>query len=202
MWFRPKVDPKGGLVAAGVVALVVLLFPVARGGEKRGGLAALDAFLASAACRPGETILGMVGFYGEPVPPQWLVLTSHPDEAGVLRESVVSGGKVRAERKFSPLPGQDLPDIPIERGALGIDSGEAFAIAEKVAREGKISFDSAHFQLRCRERGNEPVWMLSLLSPAQVSVGAIYVSAIDGEVLRVSWTRAGGNALSSVNSEQ
>jgi len=163
--------------------------PPAESGQEEKALAALDAFLAAADFGREEVVLGMVGFYGEPAPPQWLILTAEEPKAGVLRESVFARGKVRAERRFRRLPGQELPTIPLRREELRIDSGEAFRIVEEVARSEKVAFDSVHYQLRCREAESEPVWMLNLISPAQVSLGVVYLSARSGEVLRVSWVR-------------
>ena len=146
------------------------------------------AFLPGAGA-PGsnEPVLGMVGFYGQPQPPQWLILTSVLSKPGVLRESVVSGGKVVAERQFRRLPGQDLPDIPISKRDLRFSSQAAFKVGEAEAKRRKVSFDSVHFQLRCRDQQSEPVWMLSLINRAQVSVGAIYISAKSGKILRTTW---------------
>lgn len=148
---------------------------------------ALDAFLAAPETPKDEVVLGMVGFYGDPMPPQWLILTAARPSAQVLRESVVSKGEIRAERKFRRVAGQELPTIPMIREELKVDSGRAFQIAESVAIRAKVAFDHAHYQLRCREAGKEPVWMIHFLGPAQVSIGFVYLSARDGEVLRESW---------------
>lgn len=158
-------------------------------GAEETAFGALDAFLDSEKRASAEVVLGMVGFYGEPAPPQWLVLTASRPDAKVLRESVVSGGALRAEREFRRLPGQDLPAIAIDRSVLRIDSSAAFRIAAEVAEKNRIGFDSIHYQLRCREEKQEPVWMLNLIGPAQVSRGVIYLSAVSGDVLRVSWIR-------------
>jgi len=150
-------------------------------------LGALDAFLVASPLEPGAEVLGMVGFFGQPEPVQWLILTSHPATPGVLCESIFARGRVLGERKFSPLPGQDLPHLPIARATLKIDSAAAFRIVEELAHRQKRAFDSAHFQLRVRDLGAEPVWMLNLLNRAQVSVGVVYLSASSGAVLRETW---------------
>lgn len=152
------------------------------------GLEALDGFLAMAPLEPGTEVLGLVGFFGQPEPVQWLILTSQPATPGVLRESIFARGRLLAERKFSPLPGQDLPHLAIDRAVLKIDSAAAFRIVEKMARGKKRAFDSAHFQLRVRDLESEPVWMLHLLNRAQVSIGVVYLSATSGEILRETWT--------------
>lgn len=129
----------------------------------------------------------MVGFYGQPRPSRWLVLTDAAVVGGPLRELAVSGENVSAERKVAALPGQDLPDIPLERSDLKVDSDEVFRIVGDLARERGVRFESMHFQLRCRELAREPVWMLNLIGSGQVSVGVVYLSAITGDVLRTAW---------------
>jgi hypothetical protein len=175
-------------VVGGFVALSCTL--AAAPPEKAVGesaLGALDAFLVASPLEPGAEVLGMVGFFGQPEPVQWLILTSHPATPGVLRESIFARGRLLGERKFSPLPGQDLPHLAIDRAALKIDSAAAFRIVDELAHRQKRSFDSAHFQLRVRDLGAEPVWMLNLLNSAQVSVGVVYLSASSGEILRETW---------------
>ncbi len=180
---------RGHWIVAMFVFLAMAGCAVASGegvAKEEEALDALDAFSKSARLDPGEVVLGMVGFYGQPQPVQWLILTGKP--GGPLRESVVARGRVLAERKFSPLPGQDLPHLPLVRETLKLSSARAFRIAETRARSRRTAFDSAHFQLRVRDEGAEPVWMLSLLNSAQVSVGIVYVSAHSGEILRETWT--------------
>jgi len=152
--------------------------------------------LADASGKKPE-IFGVIGFFGQPRPPQWLVLVEAEEGSRGLREFVVSGGEIRAERRFRPVPGQDVPDIAIQKGRLKIDALAVFATAERLARRKKVSFESAHFQLRCRDAGEEPVWMLSLVGPAQVSIGAVYVSAESGKVLREVWVESGVERFSS-----
>jgi len=182
-----------GWVIAGVLALGLLLSatlatdPAENGGE--GGFAALDTFLTLSPLAGKDRVLGMVGFYGQPQPVQWLILTGDPASPNPLRETVFARGRVLAERKFPPLPGQDLPHLPILRETLKIDSGAAFHIAEARAKARKTPFDRAHFQLRVRDEGAEPVWMLNLIDTSQVSVGLVYLSARSGEILRETWVR-------------
>ena len=178
--FRPS---PYGLIAA----LLISFCAMAVAEEKDQALSSLRQFASSAHLKPGEEILGMVGFYGDPAPPQWLILTNVAQEAGVLRESVFAKDKVVAERKFKVVRGQDLPHLPISLKTLQFGSEEAFVVAEKAAVKRKAAFDSVHYQLRCREAGHEPVWMLTLINSSQVAVGVVYISAVSGKVLRESW---------------
>jgi len=164
-----------------------------------GALAAYDAAIRALADGSGSqpAIYGIIGFFGQPLPPQWLVLTDESEGSRDLHELVVSGGEIRAERRFRPVPGQDIPDIPIRRERVKVDARAAFATAEREARKGRMAFESAHFQLRCRDAGEEPVWMLSLVGPTQVSIGAVYLSAESGKVLRTAWVKPSTERLSS-----
>ncbi|MDF1826070.1 MAG: hypothetical protein P1U68_15600 [Verrucomicrobiales bacterium] len=170
-----------------VTALLVSFLLSSVQAETKGALPSLKAFVSSQQFKKDEVVLGMVGFYGDPRPPQWLILTGSLSEKGVLRESVFSGGKVVAERSFKALKGQDLPSLPINPHTVKFDSGDSFEVAEKVAIARRISFETVHYQLRCRAEGSEPVWMLSLINPSQVVVGVVYVSAVTGELLEESW---------------
>lgn len=151
--------------------------------SEKGGQTCLDALEI---CGTGEAILGAIGFSGAPTPGRWLFLVKSTN--GKLREKAISDGAVVAVRDIEPLPGQDLPDIPIDFAAVAIDSGEAFNIVAGLAEDRSVDFESAHFHLRCRESGNEPVWLLKLLGPRQDSRGVVYLSAATGEILRSAWT--------------
>lgn len=178
-----------------VTGLIGFAFPlmglegpaVSDGGQT--GLIALDQFEKVAKMAPGEKVMGIAGFYGEPQPLKWLMISADPATPEILHESVFTGGKVVAEREFSKLVDQDLPDIPLDRKAILIDSDKAFQIVEKVARSEERKFQSAHFQLRNRNENSEPIWMISLINKAQVPLGTLYVSAISGKIVRRSWIR-------------
>ncbi len=177
---RPSILPR-------IFFFLLITWGVASIRAEDSALSALDAFLTAPEAPRNEVVLGVVGFYGKPVPLQWLILSSAQPGAVVLRESVVSKGEIRAERKFRRAKGQELPTIPMIRKQLKVDSGQAFQIAEAVAIRAKVAFDHAHYQLRCREEGKEPVWMVHFINRAQVSLGFVYLSAKDGKILRESW---------------
>lgn len=155
--------------------------------EPESGLSAIQSFIQWEGQDEAPEIYGAVGFFADPTPPQWLVLTPVEGEEDVFRECIVKDGVVTTERMFRKLPGQDLPSIPIRLEDVKYDSGDAFLAAEEAAGSRKIKFESAHFQLRCREKGQEPVWMVSLLSGYHISIGVVYVSAKSGDVIREKW---------------
>lgn len=158
-------------------------------GEETEAIESLVHFTRSHHMAEDESVLGMVGFYGQPLPPQWLILTTIEGEPDILKESVFARNEVIAERRFRRLPGQDLPTIPISLKKVSIDSDKAFAIVEAKAKVEEVAFESLHYQLRCRTAGHEPVWLLSLLNRSQSVVGLLYVSASSGEILEEKWPR-------------
>jgi hypothetical protein len=175
---------------------LLLAFQVAMSGEPsrssggESGLEALDGFLQSSPIPPDCEILGIAGFFGQLNPGQWLILTRSQAEGGVLRESVWKEGAVSGERLLSVLPGQDIPDLPLFRDTLRFDSGAVFREAERVAAERQVAFAGVHYQLRVRDAGKEPVWVLSLLNRSQVQQGVLYFSATTGDLLCESWHKA------------
>lgn len=184
-----------------IIVLLISFCGLSIADESNGAISSLKRFAASEHLEKGEAILGLVGFYGDPAPPQWLILTTVEEKPGILREAVFARGNVVAQRKFKVLPGQDLPHIPVQIEALRIDSAKAFIVAERAAVEKKAAFDSVHYQLRCREAGQEPVWMLSLINSSQVAVGVVYISAVSGEVIRESWPLLQKEKFASPRSE-
>lgn len=136
-------------------------------------------------------IVGLVGFYGQDQPVQWRLLAHDLRERGVMHEYIVENGHVVSERRFRREANQDLPSIVIPTGKLAVDSKQAFLLADGAARKDSIGFDSVHYQLRCRDLRNEPVWVLNLSDQAKKTVGVLYISAINGEVLRKVWHRPG-----------
>ncbi|NNE91699.1 MAG: hypothetical protein HKN23_08630 [Verrucomicrobiales bacterium] len=138
-----------------------------------------------------STVVGIVGFNGKDQPQQWMVLAADPKVPNLLHEFALRDGQIVAERHFSRQPDDDLPSIPLPFHRVIVDSNRAFAIAEAAARKTGIGFDVIHYQLRCRDLRNEPVWMLNLVDQFENTVGVMYLSAVTGETLRAVWHRPG-----------
>ena len=155
--------------------------------EDCSGKSAIHAFCQNNPAGESDVVLGLVGFYGQPDPPQWLVLTAVDLKKGLYRESVLRDKEIVAVREFRKVRGQDIPEIPIDPDTLKVTSEEAFNKAHNLALQRRVSFESVHFQLRCRDLEKEPVWMLNLLNTSHVSIGVVYISAKSGEVLRENW---------------
>ncbi len=156
------------------------------------GTAALAEFLRKVPLEDGENVVGMTGFHAGSRPLNWLILIEPASAEGSYRELVFDGATVLARRLLAPLPGQQFPTLPIDLDLLRLPSDEACRIGMEQAALHGAAVHSAHIQLRIREEGNEPVWMLKLLGPARSEVGTVYVSAQTGEVLRQAWAEEHG----------
>lgn len=179
----------------GIAFLLTLLWIVRPDGgaapvetSGREALEVFDAFAVSDTLQAGDEILGMAGFYGHPLPLKWLVLVKKSGSRQIMREYIYFGGEITGERDVSALPGQDLPHLPLLRKSLHISSSEALKIAADRARAVEVDFESAHFHLRVRDEGEEPIWAISLIDRARSSTGIIYLSASTGEIRRETWT--------------
>lgn len=161
------------------------------------GVPTLKAFLDSPQYHTSkQTVVGMTGFYGQDQPRQWLILT-RAENSEELSEFVMMEKNVIRKRKMKKLPNQALPTIEIEVDRLKVDSDIAFEIAELRAKKDSVMYDSVHYQLRCREQDNEPVWVVNMLDPAGKSIGIHYISAETGVLLRSVWHRANQESLTS-----
>jgi hypothetical protein len=163
------------------------------------GTAALAEFIRKVPLEDGEHVVGMTGFHAGPRPLNWLILIEPASAEGSYRELVFDGATVLARRLLAPLPGQQFPTLPIDLDLLRVPSDEACRIGTEQARLRGAVVHSTHIQLRIREEGNEPVWMLKLLGPARSEVGTVYVSAQTGEVLRQSWAEGRGSERDKVS---
>ena len=164
------------------------------------GIAALDVFLKSKQLATGkQDVVGMTGFYGQDQPRQWLILVKDRDARGDLFEFVVSEGAITGKRRVPNLPGQDLPELPLDRSKMKVDSDIIFQMTEDLAKNQQIGYDSVHYQLRCRRENLEPVWMVNQLDIARRTVGLHYISALTGQVIRSVWPKPVSNSLSAAD---
>lgn len=132
-------------------------------------------------------VVGIVGFFGRSLPADWRLLVTDPANQYMRHEYIMKNGQEIGQRHFRVNPAQDVPSIPIPLHLLKIDSEKAFDVANEAARGAGVGFDSMHYQIRCRDLRNEPVWLLTLVDRNRKAVGVVYLSAMDGKVLRASW---------------
>ncbi|MCB1230557.1 MAG: hypothetical protein KDN19_09840 [Verrucomicrobiae bacterium] len=180
-------------LAITLVALVLLsLSPTAIGQpSSASGLTILRQFASERSSDELSRVVGLVGFHGQDQPARWLLLQIDGKVPNLMHEFAIENGHIVAQRQFWKNPSQDLPTIPLKISAIGIDSTRAFRLADQSAKKAGIGFDAVHYQLRCRDLRNEPIWVLNLVNDAQRSVGVLYISAVSGETLRSVWYQPG-----------
>lgn len=172
------------------VAIVVLL-PTATALEE-GQVAALDGLkrLEKAFGRAAiSQITEMTGVAGVPQPEEWRVTARDLRRADILHEFWIGENRVTDEGTNDDFYPDKLPKGFFKLSRVKLDSTQAFAMAEQVAREAKIGFDLINYKLHCREYSDEPVWTLTLLDRHDDIVGSVHLSAESGELLRTVWMR-------------
>lgn len=169
---------------------IAILTSVSAYGQQT-GIAAFKVFGREQGTVSLSRAVGMVGFYGQHQPKTWRVLVQDPVSPAHLREYLLESGHVVGERRFERKAEQDFPSIPLSQGALKVDSDQAFITADRAAKQAGVGFDGVHYQLRCRDLRNEPIWMMNLIDQMQRPVGTIYVSAQTGETIRKVWNQVG-----------
>ena len=165
--------------------------PAAKPHSQMSAVSSLWAFGRERGTHELSRVVGVVGFFGQDQPRQWRLLAHDAQQRGIMREYILENGRVVAERRFAREPDQDMPSIVIPVNQLKVDSKQAFLLAEAQATAASIGFDSAHYQLRCRDLRSEPVWVLNLSDTARKTVGVIYISALNGDIIRKVWSRPG-----------
>ena len=135
----------------------------------------------------------MTGVGGDPQPATWRVTSRDPGRSDVLHEYWLSDRRVTDEGLNDDYYPDRLPKGLFKSSRVKLDSTQAFAIAEQVARDAGSGFDSVNYKLHGREYTTEPVWTLTLLDKEEEIVGSVHLSADSGEVLRTVWMRRNRN---------
>lgn len=140
-----------------------------------------------------DHIVSISGRSGHPQPINWTVLVEDPSARGGLREFDVVANRINAERTPVKRPGGK----PIDLSNLNTDSDGAFSVAEAEARRHHVGFDALDYTLASDPVSGKPVWSVSLLDDQQRLVGAVKISADNGNVIAGrDWVPA--NSVASV----
>jgi len=134
-------------------------------------------------------IVEMTGTAGDPQPLEWRVTTTAPGRTDLLREFWIGDGRVTDEGMSDDFYPDRLPKGFLALNRIKLDSTQAFAMTEQVARDAGIGFDVLNYKLHCREYSDEPVWTLTLLDREDTIVGSVHISADTGRLLRTVWMR-------------
>jgi hypothetical protein len=134
-------------------------------------------------------IVEMTGTAGDPQPREWRVTAIAPGRSDLLREFWIGEERVTDEGLSDDFYPDRLPKGFLSLERMKLDSTQAFAMTEQVARDAGIGFDVINYKLHCREYTDEPIWTLTLLDREDTIVGSVHMSADTGRILRSVWMR-------------
>lgn len=160
------------------VLLSILIFALSKAPGQT-AWQALDTLKATRGAAAVSNVTQLRGMKGQDQPSAWEISTQAADGERVY---VLERGKIVADTVYSAGGG-----VPIDMRRLRVDSGEAFVIANRVATESKVSFDSLDYELSASAVGNAPLWVIHLRDSNDKDVGELDVSGETGEVLRQSY---------------
>jgi hypothetical protein len=189
--------PRLRIIAPGLLQTLLLTLSVQGAGQvpARAGLQQLEDKFGPTAVR---RIVEMTGTAGDPQPQEWRVTAPAPGRGDLLREFWIGDQRVTDEGLSDDFYPDRLPKGFLALERVKLDSTQAFAMTEQVARDAGIGFDVINYKLHCREYTDEPVWTLTLLDREDTIVGSVHLSADSGKILRSVWMRRQPNGRLAV----
>ena len=146
-----------------------------------------------------ERLYEMTGVAGDPQPLEWRVTAPDLRRTDLLHEFWIGDTRATDEGVNDDFYPDRLPKGFFRLSRVKLDSTQAFAITEQIARDAGVGFDVVNYKLHCREYSDEPVWTLTLLDREEVIIGSVHLSADTGKVLRTVWLRRRANGHLSVD---
>ena len=134
-----------------------------------------------------DRVVEVTGRDGKPQPSLWKIVLLEP--AGGTREIDVAGGKITAQRTESKPPASRAA---IHLSDLNLDSSGAFDATDAQARKVHLRFDSVNYVLHASDATGKPQWTLNLLNQEGGDVGAMRLSASDGNIVSIDGRLATG----------
>ncbi|MEO8354055.1 MAG: hypothetical protein ABI680_20185 [Chthoniobacteraceae bacterium] len=155
------------------------------GGEARGQEGNVSAFGAVRLLAPErQSALAMVvARGGTPVPERWYLLTFDPAAEAGLREFVVAGGKIVAERIVSQFAETMTGRAVFEPESLKIDSDRAATMANAFCQANKVEASALHYDLRRGDATGAPLWTVICVTEKGEELGRVIISATTGVVI-------------------
>jgi hypothetical protein len=135
-------------------------------------------------------VISVSGVHGDPQPERWKILLEDQRSPGGTREVEVANGRIVSDRTPERIVIGSASNSTIKTSRLNLDSSGAFQVATRMADRSSARFATANYTLRTDERG-EPVWIVTLQSPAGRPVGTIHINCNRGNVVRTEGMFAG-----------
>lgn len=125
----------------------------------------------------------IVGRDGNPEPEQWHFLMHDSASENELRESVVEGRQVVANRGISQFAERLTAGDVMAAESLRIDSDRARKVARNLAVANRVLVARFDYELRRSAPGAAPVWTITCRDESGEKVGAVTLLAGDGRLL-------------------
>jgi hypothetical protein len=120
---------------------------------------------------------------GRPFPERWYVLVHDPATPRGLREYVIGGGKVIANRALSQFADSVLADEVVGSAPLKMNNDEAAGIAAQFARYNNQQLGGVRYEYFKSIDPPAPVWRLTSTDAKGKTLGTIVLHATKGTLL-------------------
>jgi hypothetical protein len=137
-------------------------------------------------------VISVTGVDGDPQPRSWKVLVGDRHASGGVREIVVEGNRIAAQRVPNRSVAGSTEGATINTAHLNLDSTGAYSVASHTAETSHVTFTFVSYTLRTDERGN-PTWIVTLEDRSRKPLGTIHIKANDGRITRVEGMYQGRN---------
>jgi hypothetical protein len=118
---------------------------------------------------------------GTPVPERWYLIAYDPVVPRGVREFVVSGGRLVANRTLSQFADELKPADVVGAESVRVDSGEVARLVERFTAANGARMGSVNYDLTKQAAAAE--WRATVLDPNGDQIGMLVIAANSGAVL-------------------
>ncbi len=168
---------------AGMKTLIAVLLLLSacqvHAGDSKGALACLKALPEK--YRNG--VLKLSADNANPNPATWYVVAQGAGKDAGIRNLTAASGEVTSDAPALGLRQIFSSDKPIDLSKVGIDSRDAFDIAQRYANANGKTIASVSFVLNQKGSSAVPIWSVWCYGPSENYFGEMQLLATDGTVI-------------------
>lgn len=120
---------------------------------------------------------------GRPQPERWYLLVQDATAPGGMREMVVTGGKLVANRTLSQFADSLHPAEVVGAASVKVDSDALVRLVASFVVANGARFGSLGYELAKDAATGVPQWRVTILDPKGAQVGVLVIDATKGTVL-------------------
>ena len=120
---------------------------------------------------------------GVPAPERWYLLVQEPGVARGVREFVVKGGRIVANRTLSQFADSLQPADVVGADSVRFDSDQVARLAALFAVANKARVGSINYELARNPDVNGPVWRATVFAPNGDPLGVLVITAAKGVIV-------------------